>query len=94
MTPMERACLEFGSCDDPVDMKLCRATIAAYLEAIATDEATVERVARAIAWEGTELRYKIEWGPKEQFPVSDDQRDVARAALLSLTNSDTRKVGT
>lgn len=47
---MERACLEMGSCDDPVDMKLTQSVVAAYLEAIAEDKETVERVRLAI-WE-------------------------------------------
>lgn len=96
MTPMDKAARAFdlavdgGGLVTAVQRRVCiEAAITAYLQAIAEDAETVERVAENMAtsaeldWSAMHDReYSVKWSP---LNVREYWRDLARAALLALS---------
>ena len=91
MTPMEKAQKAFATFLVPGEADSLEAAIAAYLQALASDEATVERVAKAIQSALHTPAGEAYW--TTSCTGHDAYRIEARAALLSLTPTKTTGEG-
>lgn len=48
----------------------------------------IEKVARAIKWEGMELERKLRWSSPDNMPINDDDLAQAKAAVAAMREPD------